>query len=344
MMIYSFIPRSVLERLSKDNRFSRSAREGLTRSIPLDDAIRKLRKQASAVTVVERSLAFNGGPGAVQTTPQDLVYDCHHGKTLPGSPVANPANAADPVAKAAFTQSADLIRFYSTVFHRNSIDGAGMSLISSIHYGTDYNNAFWNGSQMTYGDGDGHIFTNFTGSDDVIGHELTHGVTQHTLQLGYENQAGGLNEGLSDIFGSMFRQWRADQTVTQADWLIGSGILGADAKAKGYTCLRNMKNPADKTALSPQPIDMSGYQNGMDPHDSSGIPNRAFALAAIAIGGKSWEKCGQIWYQAMAGGKPSPNMKMKSFANRTRKSAASLYPGDAATAQAVDTAWKTVGL
>ena len=339
-----FIPRSVLERLSKDNRFSKTAREGLARSIPLDDAIRRVRKHASAVTRVEQSLAFQGGPLAAQPTPQNLVYDCQHSKALPGSPVANPAGSADPVAKDAFALSADLIRFYATVFHRNSIDGAGMSLISSIHYGTGYNNAFWNGSQMTYGDGDGHIFINFTKSDDVIGHELTHGVTQHTLQLGYDNQAGGLNESLSDVFGSMFRQWRADQTVTQADWLIGSGILGPDAKSKGYTCLCNMRNPADKAALSPQPIDMSGYQNGMDPHESSGIPNRAFALASVAIGGKSWEKCGQIWYMAMTGGKPSPSMKMKSFANRTRKAAASLYPGDAATAQAIDTAWKTVGL
>jgi Zn-dependent metalloprotease len=86
-----------------------------------------------------------------------------------------------------------------------------MTLISSVHYLTNFNNAFWNGSQMTYGDGDGQIFVDFTLGNDVIGHELTHGVTQHSLALSYKNEAGGLNESVSDVFGSMFRQWQAGQ-------------------------------------------------------------------------------------------------------------------------------------
>ena len=104
-------------------------------------------------------------------------------------------------------------RLLQIVFGRNSIDGAGITMASSVHFGTNFNNAFWNGSRMTYGERDGNIFIDFTNSTDVIAHELTHGVTQYSLQLSYTGEAGGLNESLSDVFGSMFRQWSANQDV-----------------------------------------------------------------------------------------------------------------------------------
>ena len=197
---------------------------------------------------------------------------------------------------------------------------------------------------MLYGDGDGNIFVDFTKSNDVIGHELTHGITQYTSGFAYKNQAGGLNESMSDVFGSMYRQWSANQTVATADWLIGKEIIGPGAAAKGYTCLRDMANPAAKHCLAPQPTKFSQYQNGMDPHDASGIPNLAFYKAAKVIGGKSWETTGRIWYQALTGFAPSPNIKMSVFANRTRTLAGSLFPGNASIKTAVDAAWKAVGL
>jgi Zn-dependent metalloprotease len=198
--------------------------------------------------------------------------------------------------------------------------------------------------QMTYGDGDNNIFVDFTKGNDVIGHELTHGVTQHSAQFAYANESGGLNESMSDVFGSMFRQWRAGQTVAQADWLIGSNIMGPAAIAKGFTCLRDMANPAAKHCLAAQPTHYSQYQPGMDPHYSSGFPNFAFYKAAVAIGGKSWDKAGKIWYRALTGFRPSPNLKMKSFANRTRKLAKTMFPGDPAVYAAVNKAWIDVGL
>jgi len=137
--------------------------------------------------------------------------------------------------KRAAVETSAVADFYKTVFSRNSIDNAGMTMSSSVHYGVNFNNAFWNGSRMTYGDGDSNIFIDFTTSTDVIAHELTHGVTQHSLQLAYTNQAGGLNESISDVFGSMFRQWRANQDVNQADWLIGKEIMGPGATARGFT-------------------------------------------------------------------------------------------------------------
>jgi Zn-dependent metalloprotease len=224
------------------------------------------------------------------------------------------------------------------------VNNAGLTLLSSIHYSVKYNNAFWNGSQMTYGDGDGNIFIDFTKSNDVIGHELTHGVTQYSAQLAYANQAGGLNESISDVFGSMFRQWQANQDVTKADWLIGKEIMGPGARARGFTCLRDLSNPAGKHCLSPQPTKFSQYHNGMDPHSSSGIPNFAFYKAAMAIGGKSWVKAGKIWYQALTGFAPSPNLNMSGFAGRTRRLAGSLFPTEPAVKTAVDKAWKAVGL
>ena len=148
---------------------------------------------------------------------------------------------------------------------------------------------------------------------------------------------------MSDVFGSMFRQWRANQTVSQADWLIGKEIMGPKVKAQGITCLRDMADPGNKHCLAAQPFHFSKYTPGMDPHYSSGIPNFAFYKAAMAIGGKSWEKTGKIWYAAVTGGK-SPNMKMSAFAKRTRDAAKSLYPGQAPIFKAVDDAWKAVGL
>jgi Zn-dependent metalloprotease len=216
--------------------------------------------------------------------------------------------------------------------------------MSSIHYGVKYNNAFWNGSQMTYGDGDGAVFIDFTRGNDVMAHELTHGVTQYTLGLVYANEAGGLNESMSDVFGSMFRQWEASQDVTAADWLIGHDILGPTAIAKGFTCLRDMSNPAAAHCLAPQPTHFSQYHGGMDPHESSGIPNLAFYKIAKTVGGKSWLKVGQVWYSVLSKTAPRPNMHMSEFANATRATAKTLFPTDPALFAAVDAGWKSVGL
>jgi Zn-dependent metalloprotease len=338
------VPEKVLKRLEADRSFSPEQRKKFADTMKIDVELRKLRTQAGKLTRVVSRLAAPNAMAVVAAPPTITVYDCNHGQTLPGAQVSNPVNSTDATAKHAFVETSSVASFYSQVFGRNSIDGAGMGMISSIHYNTDYNNAFWNGSQMTYGDGDGAVFIDFTNGNDVIGHELTHGVTQHSLQLAYANEAGGLNESLSDCFGSMFRQWEANQNVNQADWLIGKDIMGPDSLQKGLTCLRDMANPAAKHCLAPQPTKFSQYQPGMDPHESSGIPNLAFYTIAMAVGGNSWDKVGQIWYKSMTGFGPSPAMKMKAFADRTRAVAAQLNPGDTALAGAVDAGWKKVGL
>src|SRR5882724_5620054 len=284
------VPAKVLKRLSADRTLSDEQRSGFADTMKIDAELRKLRTQAAKLTRVTSAIA---GPAAlaaaaVAPAPAITVFDCNHGQTLPGGQVSNPATSTDATAKAAFVETTAVAAFYSQVFGRNSIDGAGMTMISSIHYGTNYNNAFWNGSQMTYGDGDGSIFVDFTKGNDVIGHELTHGVTQYSLQLNYANEAGGLNESLSDCFGSMFRQWEANQDVNQADWLIGHDIMGPAATAKGFNCLRDMANPAAAHCLAAQPTKYSQITPGMDPHYSSGPPNLAFCLACKKVGGHSW--------------------------------------------------------
>ena len=337
------VPHHVLKRFSEDRTLPAEQRKKFADTMKIDAEFRKLRTQAGKLTRVARSMAPAAAP-ALAAAPAITVFNCNHGQTLPGAQIATPATSPEATATHVLAETSSVATFYSQVFGRNSVDGAGMTLISSIHYGVDYNNAFWNGSQMTYGDGDGSIFIDFSRGNDVIGHELTHGVTQHSLGLNYTNEAGGLNESLSDCFGSMFRQWEAKQTVDKAYWLIGKDIMGPAAAKKGYTCLRDMANPAAKHCLSPQPTKFSQYKAGMDPHISSGIPNLAFCTIAKAVGGHSWEKVGQIWYKSLTGFGPSPAMKMKAFADRTRAVAAQLYPGNTAVANAVNAGWKKVGL
>jgi Zn-dependent metalloprotease len=338
------IPAKVLEKFSLDKQLSEEERKAFANAARFENEWRKAREVRCHVSLSAQEILPSGLTAATVSAPATPVFDCQHHNTIPGVLVSDPGSSTDPTLKRVFTETTAVAKFYQSVFGRNSIDNKGMSMISSIHYSVNYNNAFWNGSQMTYGDGDGNIFIDFTKGNDVIGHELAHGITQYSLALVYENQAGGLNESISDVFGSMFRQWQADQDVNQADWLIGKDIMGPGAIARGYTCLRDMSNPAAKNCLSPQPINFSQYQDGMDPHESSGIPNFAFYKAAMAIGGNSWTVAGKIWYQALTGFGPMPDMTMKQFADRTRTLAGNLFASEPPVQIAVDNAWKAVGL
>jgi Zn-dependent metalloprotease len=181
-----------------------------------------------------------------------------------------------------------------------------MIIDQTVHYGEEYNNAFWNGEQMVYGDGDEELFTRFTIDMDIVAHELTHGVTQYEASLLYWYQSGALNESFSDVFGSLVKQRKLGQDVKEADWLIGANVLIGENYA-----LRSMKAPG--TAYQnhpiigddPQPATMDDYyelapwdDNG-GVHINSGIPNHAFYLAAMEIKGYAWEKAGLIWYRTL---------------------------------------------
>jgi Zn-dependent metalloprotease len=279
------------------------------------------------------------------------VYDAGHRTALPGKLVRAEGDppSSDAAVNEAYDGAGATYDFYDQVYDRKSIDGRGMRLESSVHYGSGYDNAFWNGAQMVYGDGDGNLFTRFTKSLDVIGHELTHGVTAHEANLDYHDQPGALNESISDVFGSLVKQWFLNQKAEEADWLIGEGLF--TAKVHGVA-LRSMKAPGtayDDPVLGkdPQPPNMKDYVSGPEDdggvHINSGIPNHAFYLAAVAIGGFAWEKAGRIWYAALTE-RLRRSSDFASAAKQTAAAAGDLYGKGSAEENAVSEAWRAVGV
>ncbi|MGE5500197.1 MAG: M4 family metallopeptidase, partial [Syntrophothermus sp.] len=185
--------------------------------------------------------------------------------------------------------------FYKSHYNRNSFDDKGGSMMNVVHYKDKYNNAFWNGLFMSYGDGDGDRFSNLAGALDVIGHEITHGVIQHTANLAYELQPGAINESIADVFGSL---------VDSTNWLMGEDIFTPGTPGDA---LRNLSDPHNgKEAGQPgwQPANMSEFVelDNDEQHDwggvhiNSGIPNKAFYNVVNGTG--RW-KAGQIWYRAL---------------------------------------------
>lgn len=305
----------------------------------------RLRGQRSV-----RSFALAATPAGGRRT----ISDCHHQTRLSSATVVR-GEDDPPVADATVDAAADGLGatrdFVGQILKRDSIDGKGMRLNGFVHYGQKFNNAFWDGSEMVFGDGDGRIFSNFTGSLDVIAHELAHGVTEHTAGLEYHNQSGALNESVSDVFGSVVKQWKLGQTADQADWLVGAEIFtpGIDADA-----LRSLKAPgtAYDTPLlggkDPQPATMSNYVQLPDTDDednggvhiNSGIPNHAFFLVATGIGGYSWEAPAAIWYESLKAS--SPQTTFQEFADTTYAKAGQLYGAGSPEQQAVFAAWQGV--
>jgi Zn-dependent metalloprotease len=278
------------------------------------------------------------------------IYTAQNSDTEPGTLVRSEGQPAsdDAEINEAYDGLGATFDFYLNKYQRNSIDDSGLPLVATVHYGRSYDNAFWDGSEMVFGDGDGVVFNRFTIAVDVIGHELTHGVTGDEVNLTYFGQSGALNESVSDVFGSMIKQFVLGQTSATADWLIGAGLLTFKDQA-----LRSMKAPGtayDNNVLGkdPQPADMRHYvrtasDNG-GVHINSGIPNRAFYLAATAIGGNSWEKAGQIWYDTIRDRSLRRNATFAAFAGRTLTNAQRRYGRGSPEHKAVHDAWHTVGV
>ena len=247
---------------------------------------------------------------AAATGPAWVVHDAHNGSALPGELVRSPGDEAtgDLAVDEAADGVAASLALFSEVYGRDSYDGAGATVVATVHYQRNYDNAFWNGQQLVFGDGDGRIFERFTKPVDVLGHELTHAVTEHTAGLVYEGQSGALNESVSDVFASCLKQRLLGQDAVAGDWLIGAGLFLPGVQGRA---LRDMAHPGtayDDPVLGkdPQPGHMDDYVDTTDDHGgvhlNSGIPNRAFQLAATAIGGSSAEGAGRIWYAALTGG------------------------------------------
>jgi Zn-dependent metalloprotease len=299
-----------------------------------------------------RSLHAPRTATAPDPSPRRSIADAHGTTTLPGTVVRieGAPDTGDAAVDEAYAGLGATHAFWLDVFGRVSIDGAGLPLDATVHYGQDYDNAYWDGSRMVFGDGDGEVFTRFTVALDVIGHELTHGVTQYTADLTYQGQSGALNESVSDVFGSLVAQYTAGQTAAEASWLIGEGLF---TPAVHGVALRSMRAPGtayDDPVLGkdPQPATMADYVETDDDaggvHTNSGIPNHAFFLAATAIGGNAWQGAGTVWWDALTSPEVTASIDFAGFARVTVSAADMRFGAGSQQSVAVADAWRTVGV
>ncbi len=252
----------------------------------------------------------------------------------------------DKAAVDAHVNAGKVYDYYKKTFNRNSFDDKGAKLISSVHVGENWNNAAWNGVQMMYGDGDGKTFIPLSAGLDVIGHELTHAVTEHTANLVYKNESGALNESLSDIMGVM---------VEKKSWDLGADIYTPD---KPGDALRSLKDPAS----IPNPLKPSeGYPDHYNKrytgtadnggvHINSSINNKAAYLVSeggehydVKVTGVGREATEKIYYRALTK-YLTANSDFKMMRQAALQSAEDLYGKDSKAVQAVTKAYDAVGV
>jgi Zn-dependent metalloprotease len=302
----SFVPPHVLANIARVH-----ARQGLEptdaqRSAVVSEQLRRDRRNLApdgvirqAAVAVPKALKGLTAPGT--GTAGRLIYDDLNQwnfdvKFVRGE--GDPAVAGENVNRA-YDYLGLVRQFYKDKLGRNSIDNAGLNLVANVNFGVAFDNAFWDGTRMVFGNGDNVVFKDLTSDLDVPGHELTHGVTQYTAGLNYTpDQTGALNESFSDMMGSAIDAWANDRDADTHNWLIGEDIMADDLYGEA---LRNMAEPGtayDNPILGrdPQPRDMSGYFEPADPHLMSGITNRWFYLICKEIG---LEAGTLIMYQAL---------------------------------------------
>lgn len=319
----------------------------------LADAARESRSNAlhaAAAGAPSPAVALRLGPPPTGTSRRE-VYDSEHTTNqrvtlvrAEGEPATDDADAL-----AAYDHAGVVRRFFGEVLGRSSIDNRGLDLVLNVHFGSNYNNAFWDGDEMTFGDGDGVIFTGFARSLDVVAHELAHGVTQFTSALIYEDESGALNEHFSDVFGTAITQWTAGDSPQEADWLVGDEIMGPDLYGEA---LRSMAHPGsayDNAIMGkdPQPAHYDDrYRGAADNggvHINSGIANRAFYLAATELGDTL--QATRIWYHALHA--LPPDATFAQAAEQVATSARILVKSGAVAkgaTQIVRGAWQAVGV
>jgi len=350
--IFCVIPPYMLEKISENG-------------TPDQQAWANVTLMTTASLRADRELIAKGQipSGAVPMAPAGpnvknrLVYTANNGTSLPGQIVRQEGDppSGDAAVDEAYDGSGFTYDLFWNIYQRNSINNSGMSIVSTVHYQKNYDNAFWNGQQMVYGDGDEELpederlFNRFTKSLDVIGHELTHGVTQYEANLVYANQSGALNESFSDVFGSLVKQYQRGQTARVADWIIGEGLFTSNVNGVG---IRSMKAPGTAyddplIGKDPQPGHMSDYVNTTQDnggvHINSGIPNKAFYVAAYELDGYAWEKAGKIWYVTLTE-RLNSTASFQDAANTTFQVAGDLYGVNSLEQQAVQKGWAEVGI
>lgn len=280
------------------------------------------------------------------------IYDANNTTSLPGKKVDFPADSGDKAVSDIYRWAVKTDQFFREFFGRNSIDNRGGEAVSTVHYDKNYANAFWDGRQLVFGDGDGRYMDSFTTDSDIYAHEFMHGVSQFDTNLRYQDQAGALNESISDVFGVMAKQRIQGETVDESNWLIGEHLLVGDQFA-----LRSMKNPGtaylDHPVFGddPQTASMDEYDYTLEDnggvHINSGIPNRAFYLASKRLSeydhekySYAWDGTGRVWYQARQ--RVGSNPTFSEFAAKTVEVAQEIFGKDSYVEKACRYAWGDV--
>jgi Zn-dependent metalloprotease len=220
-----------------------------------------------------------------------ITYDCKNVYRIPGSIMTDTDTTFNSARQAAGVDAhyyaEKVYKYFYNTFQRNSINNNNMDIKSSVHYGSNYNNAGWTGSQMVYGDGDGVNYRAFSAAFDVVAHELTHGVTDYEANLIYQDQSGALNESFSDVFGVIIENQGGN----------GNWLMGEDCLIRG-TAFRSVSNPS----AYGDPENMNDYYYTTDDnggvHTNSGIPNKA-AFNAYNNLNRDFNKLGAIYYRAL---------------------------------------------
>lgn len=309
---------------------------------------------ATGTTVLGTSATFNTTLSAGKYYLQDTTrgkgvytYDAKNRTSLPGTLWADADNVFnatyDRAAVSAHVNAAKTYDFYKNTYGRNSYDNAGARLNSTVHYSTNYNNAFWDGTKMVYGDGDGTTFVALSGALDVVAHELTHAVTEYTAGLVYQNESGAINEAVSDIMGTV-----AEYTVgSNFDWLVGEDIYTPGVSGDA---LRSMSNPAAYGDPDHYSKRYTGTQDNGGVHINSGIINKAAYLLGnggtfynVSVTGIGVPKLGAIYYRAL-NVYLTPNSNFSSLRAAVVQSAKDLYGSTSAEATAAAKSFDAVGV
>jgi Zn-dependent metalloprotease len=366
---HGIVPPWLLRRIADAADHYDVAADAARRSLVRDRPVRDLRAEGSAPPFVahederaEWPTLRAGAAGEAEApaeveapgeaAPDRRVSDAERFETLPGRLVRREGQpeTGDAAVDEAYDGLGEVFRLFHRVYGRDAIDGGGGSLEATVHFGDRYDNAFWDGERMVFGDGDGEVFRGFTHSLSVVGHELAHGVTEATARLRYRDQSGALNEHVSDVFGALVEQYAMGQDASAATWLIGDGVFTELVQGRA---LRSMIEPGtayddDVLGRDPQPAHMRDFVRTDDDnggvHLNSGIPNRAFALAATELGGFAWEHVGRVWFDTLTGGVLKPNAGFDAFVAATMDATRARFGPTSSEARAVARGWRAVGL
>jgi bacillolysin len=276
-----------------------------------------------------------------------FTYDAKNRTRLPGSlwgDSDNVMNASyDAAAVDAHYFAGVTYDYYANVFNRNSYDDAGAPLKATVHYSRDYNNAFWNGQQMVYGDGDGVTFVELSGGLDVVAHELTHAVTDSTADLIYQDESGAINEAMSDIFGTLVEYYNGNSP----DWLIGEDIYTPGTSGDA---LRSMADPTAQGDPDHYSVRYTGTGDNGGVHINSGIVNKAAYLLSeggthygVTVSGIGKDKMGEVFYRSLTQ-YLTPSSTMSQLRTAAVQSATDLYGSASVEVEEVNAAFDAVGI